>query len=610
MEADLDVSPPAPGGAGWTVTCSAKPARTDRPAQGLGSFTAKGRWYVAPERVDMDLELNRSGLDEITELLRGQAGGVHGTLSARLHMAGAIGDIGITGRLNVEDVHRWDLLPPHGEGWPIDIRGRLDLVSQRLELQSSSTSDAPLPLSLRFQASDYLSQPHWTLAGNWNQFPVAPLMELSRHMGVQFPEQLELSGSMDGDLNYSDQGALQGQLAFHDAALTIPGSPPVRFERADVTVGGGHARLSPAQARTAAGEEAGIEADYDMGSEALDLSISADAMNVASLRTQVALAAVPWLERVKAGQWSGLLRYHWEPDGAGWTGRLQVAGAELDVPGMADAVRLTSARAQIDGSRVALDRMAGTAGKLSFTGEYAYEPNAARPHRLRLRAAVVDAADLEGELAPTLRRAGLLARALGRVPASAWLKERSVEGSVQIDDLAVAGSHWRNVRARLLWDVTRVEFDGIQASLDRASLAGKLAVSLRGARPSYTLTGKVKGLSWQDGTVDAEGTAETSGTGLELLANLTSQGTFTGAGLDLGAEEPFHTAAGAYSLEWWQAAPRLQLTGLNLRTEDETYTGRGTTQDDGRLVILLSNGSKEMRMSGTLATLKVEEAAR
>jgi hypothetical protein len=44
-----------------------------------------------------------------------------------------------------------------------------------------------------------------------------------------------------------------------------------------------------------------------------------------------------------------------------------------------------------------------------------------------------------------------------------------------------------------------------------------------------------------------------------------------------------------------------------VKTEDETYTGRGATQDDGRLVILLSSGSREMRISGTPAKLKVEE---
>ena len=38
--------------------------------------------------------------------------------------------------------------------------------------------------------------------------------------------------------------------------------------------------------------------------------------------------------------------------------------------------------------------------------------------------------------------------------------------------------------------------------------------------------------------------------------------------------------------------------------------GRGATQDDGRLVIVLTSGSKEMRVSGTLAKLKVEEAGK
>src|ERR1039458_4292069 len=78
MEAHLHLSPPPAAGGGWRVSCSAKPARTDRPAQGLGSFTVNRRWYVGPERVDLDLELNRSGLGEITALLRGQSGGVHG----------------------------------------------------------------------------------------------------------------------------------------------------------------------------------------------------------------------------------------------------------------------------------------------------------------------------------------------------------------------------------------------------------------------------------------------------------------------------------------------------------------------------------------------------
>ena len=42
--------------------------------------------------------------------------------------------------------------------------------------------------------------------------------------------------------------------------------------------------------------------------------------------------------------------------------------------------------------------------------------------------------------------------------------------------------------------------------------------------------------------------------------------------------------------------------------EDETYTGKGGAQDNGQVVILLNSGSKQMRMVGTLAKLKVDES--
>ncbi len=177
---------------------------------------------------------------------------------------------------------------------------------------------------------------------------------------------------------------------------------------------------------------------------------------------------------------------------------------------------------------------------------------------------------------------------------------------MQIDDLTLAGAHLEKVRARLLWDAARVDLEGIQASLDKSAVSGRLTVNLRGTRPAYKLTGSLKGIPWQSGKVDAEGTLETSGTGLQLLTNLTSDGTFTGSNVDFGALMPCRTVSGSYSLTWPQATPRLRLTALNLRTADETYIGSGATQDDGRIVILLTNGNKEMRMSGPLAKLKVE----
>jgi hypothetical protein len=611
-ETDLDIAPSGSGGRDWRIVCSAKPARTDRSQQGLGSFTLKGRWYGELERVDLNLQVDRTGLGEVTALLSGQEGGVHGTLSSLLHLAGPLHNIGITGRLNIQDVHRWDMLPGAGSGWPLDIRGRIDLIAQQIEIHSSTAGNAPLPLAVHFRATDYLTQPHWAVAANWNHFPVEPIMELARHMGMQLPPKLRLSGTMDGAIGYSGLGSFQGQVAFHDAALTFPDSPPVRFEQAQVIFDHGHAHLSPAlvslrDAKTSGEDQARIEADYALDAEKLDLTVSADAMKVASFRAQAALAAVPWLEQVRSGEWTGDLHYHHDALAHGWTGRLQLTDAQIQMPGLADPLQLASAHAQIEGDRVALDRIDATAGKIAFTGDYRYEPGVARPHKLRLRAAEVDAADLEAELMPTLRRSNnLLVRALGRDVVTDWLKERHVDGSLQIDSLLLAGARLDNVRTRWLWDVTRVELELLQAKMESADITGRLEMNLRGSRPSYQLTAKVKGAAWQSGKIDAEGSLETFGTGDQLLSNLTSEGTFAGAGLDLGTFVPLRSVSGTYNLAWWQSYPRLRLTSLNLRTEDETYTGRGATQQDGRLVILLTNGIKEMRMSGSLARLRVE----
>ncbi len=633
-ETDLDVTPPGSPERGWRVECSAKLARTDRRALGLGSFTMDGRWFVAPERVDLDLEVDRAGLGELTALLRGQSGSVHGTLSSHLHLGGPIDDIGIQGRLLVEDVHRWDLMPPKGQGWPLQVRGRLRLVTQELELETTAERNAPAPLEIRFRASNYMTQPRWGVSVGGNHFPLAPLMELARHMGAEIPPKLEVAGTVDGAVGYSAETGFQGELALHGAALTIPDSPPLNFDQAYLVVGQNHLRLSPALVGTA-NDQARIEADYAMDSQVLDLSISATSMDVSTLRGQVALAAVPWLEQVQAGRWTGQLHYRYEPEqqaplspparavaharaGAapappkpGWTGSLEVRDAQLAVPGMADPLELSSAHAQIEGARVTLDRVSARAGKLAFTGDYRYEPSAARPHRLHVRAAEVDAADLETEFAPTLRRnTGLLAQAFGRSRLPDWLRNRGLEGTVQIGDLSLAGARFEGLRARVTWVAEHVDLDALQATSSGAAVSGRLAINLRGLQPSYVLTAKLKGLDYLTGKIDAEGTIESFGTGAQLLTNLSSEGTFSGTGWDLGAQDLIRGMEGAFHLTWAPTGPRLHLTDVTLRDAEDVYTGNGATEANGHVILLLTSGGREMRVSGPLAKLRVEDSAK
>jgi hypothetical protein len=603
-ETDLDLSPTS--GGDWKISLEGQPARTDRPMQGLGSLRLRGRWYASPGRADMDLAIERTNLGEITALLAGQDAGVHGTLTARVHMAGPMNNLGITGRLDITDVHRWDLMPGNGQGWPLDLSGKLDLIAQNLELHSSTARSAALPLSVHFRASDYLSQPHWGVALYWNHFPVAPILELARHMGAQIPPKLQMAGVMDGAIGYSGQSGLQGGCSFHDAMLSAPDSPPIRFEQAHVIFGGGHARLSPALVR-GENDEARIEADWSLDDAALDLEISTDGMKVPSLRAQVALANVPGLEQVTAGSWSGGLRFHRDARESTWTGRIALTDASIPIEGFAHPLVLSKAQVLIDGRRLAVDRMDASLGKLEFTGDYRYEPGTLRPHRLRLRAGSWDAADLEAEFMPTLRRnTNLIARTLGRPMVTGWMRQRNVDGGVQLDELTLAGARIERLRGRVLWDVGHVELDNLQGAIGQTALSGRLDIDLRGSRPTYRLAGKVKNLAWQSGTIDAEGALESFGAGSQLLTNLSVEGGFSGASLDLGTLGLARTATGAFNLSWSQTGPRLRLSNLSVQTVDETLTGRGATQDDGRLLVLLTNGARETRMTGSLAKLHVE----
>src|SRR5579859_1683152 len=369
-DTDLDVTPPSALSGEWRVRFSGQPARTDRPARGFGSLTANGTWRPAGQ-LDLRVQLEPSAMNEMISLVYGRDIGVHGLVSARARLAGPLVDLHINGALNIEDVHRWDLLPQRGTGWPFEFEGRLNLPAERLEVDTHSAAKGAQPLAVRFRVADYLSQPHWGVSLNWNRFGVEPLLQLARHLGAQLPDGLKMEGSLDGAIGYSGQGNWQGQLAFQDAAITIPNSAPIRFEQAKLLFEGGHVHLPEALARTPADDLARIEAEYDPVTGALNLSIVTDSMAVATLRSQAALAAVPMLEQVESGVWKGKLRYQREAGSVGeWSGAFQLADAEIPLPGIAEPLRVQSANAEIQGARVALEKIHASVGDLSAKADY------------------------------------------------------------------------------------------------------------------------------------------------------------------------------------------------------------------------------------------------
>ena len=596
---ELDAVAPSSSAADWYVQFRGEPARTDGPSHGYSrqSLTGSGHWR--PDRVNFDLQVERSALSEVSMLIFGRDVGIHGTVASRIQLTGPSNDIRIAGRLQVQDLHRWDQMPMKGDGWPLDFRGHLDITTQRLEIESQSEL---LPITVRYRVADYLSQPHWALGLSWNRFPAEPLVAIARHMGAPLPDGLKLSGSLDGAVSWSGPGDLQGQIALHDGAIGFPESPPVEFEEVKVLFDGDRIHLESALARTES-SEARLEADYRWPTQELDLNIASESMTIAAIRTQAARLPAPLLEALRAGVWKGALRYHRDGTGAaseGWSGQIQLSQAEIPLPGLAEPLHVKSASARLDGAKLWVDKMVARVGDVDLQGDYHYEPGAIHPHRFRLTIPVIDAAELERLLMPTLRRnQGFLSRTLGigKAEVPDWLATRFMDGTVQIGKLTIGEKELSRVRARVRWSGTRVELLGVEARVENGTAFGRVSADLVASVPVYRMDFHLDSFDFEGGKIEADGVIGTSGTGSQLLSRIRSQGSFNGHGFDIG-----QTASGCYLLE----GSRLRLTELQLQVGPDLFIGRGSMQDDGRLLLQLSSGARQLRVTGTLAQLVVE----
>src|SRR5260370_20276540 len=125
--ANLELNAVAPSGAAadWYVEFWGEPGRTDGPSHGYSrqSLTGKGHWR--PDRVNFDLQIQRSALSEVSALIFGRDVGIHGTVASRIQLTGPPGDIRIAGSLQLQDLHRWDQMPMQGAVWPLRFLGRL-----------------------------------------------------------------------------------------------------------------------------------------------------------------------------------------------------------------------------------------------------------------------------------------------------------------------------------------------------------------------------------------------------------------------------------------------------------------------------------------------------
>jgi acetolactate synthase regulatory subunit len=599
--ADFDVAPSMDGSV--ELRFVGAPARSDRPApQDFGNFFVRGRWSA--QKVDMRVELEKSALEEVARLIDRRGFGLHGVIALDAQLSGVPSHLDVTGNIQVNDVHRWDLLPQSGAGLRIAYQGMLDLRGDRLELHS--ISDAPNPqVAAAFRAWDFLSAPHWDASADLKQVPVATVLEIARHMGAQLSETVTAEGSVSGEVRYSEPDGLAGKVSLQDASLTLPDGNPLRAASAAVVIDHQVMSLEPATVSVGENETADVEGSFSLeGAAQLDLKITTRGLSVSDMRS-FGVAAIPLLDQTPQGTWRGWARYEWARDEPGqWSGEYELLNARIPVDGLAEPVKVQSAAVVLNGKRVSVSRLRARVGAIAFTGDYRWEPAAVRPHKFHLTIPEADAVELERVLAPAMvRDRGFFARTLrfGDAPVPEWLKARRADGTVAIGTLTFGDTRVHIDAARLLWDAAEVRLADMSAHIEQASLAGDLTIDLSGRAPHYRFEGKLGEVAYKEGTLDFEGSLDADGAGADILASARAEGRVHGRAIAFSPDAEFRTAAACFEVSEQTGGERWKLSSVEVTQGTDTYTGSGATQSDGRLVLDLLSRGRQVRYSTLLA---------
>ncbi len=609
---DLDIDPPSRPGGAFQIRFSGAPARTDRPAHGFGEFSGQCRWQPTSKGrggLDLNVKLERSAVSDLVTLLRGQDLGVQGLMTGRLRLRGPVDDHELGADVQLEDIHRWDVMPPYAQGGPLRFRGKLNLVSQELAVET--VPEPRSALLVRFRAANYLSKPEWGVNVAFKGLPVARVLDVARHMGFTFTQSIEAEGVAAGVVGYSPTQGVQGSADLRGTKVKVRGGAPFVLEEGLLVVSGNRIHLAPALVRSGDGKSARIEADYQQEPELVDLKITTDEFSMGGVGKKSDLASafgpVPLAGDLRDGTWGGALRYQKVLQQPGeWSGTLHLSGGTASITGFAEPLVVEKANVALSARGVSVTDASARLGEIHVEGEYHHDLNSARPVRVQCKVRTIAAADIERLLMPTLNRnQGLLSRALGigRTSPPDWLKNRRMEGILQIGKLTIHGREFSSVRAHWFWDQTRIDFTRIAAKYGDGRFDGHLKVDIGGPEPRYQLGASLESMTWRGGTVGGDVLLNTSGFGRSALDRLTAEGEFRGRSVALTRDGEIPSFSGCYDIAWSRNGPRLQLDCLRLDLGTDVLTGHGSSSEDGRVTVDLTGDAGPVRLTGHLDAL-------
>ncbi len=614
MNVDLDIAPRTRDGSQWDLRLSGQPARSDRPARGFGAIEARGQWtrsHGAGGHTEIDVRLVRSEIGDIVALMYGHDAGVHGIVAGTIHVAGEPAALGIDGEVRVSELHGWAQSPPSGGAFPFRVSGTADLSGERFELFAEPKTTAA-PLRLHFTANPEARRPDaqgmaCAFDLRTDGLPISGIPGLLRNFGAKVPEGFQIEGLLDGNLHIQTGAAWTGDATIRQVALISAHAPALNLATASIAVGNGEATLAPSEMvsdGTAVGNLAG---HYNFADGSYGIEITSRGGSLAAMLRALPGVTVPVLSTAQSGQWTGDLAYA-EPAGgeSQWTATGTLTDAEIRLPQLAEPVLLNTARVQMTGPALQIDRIVFAAGGITGTGDYRYIPEAPRPHQFHLALADSSVAAIGSVLKPTISREhSLLDRALsmGRESPPLWLSAMKADGYIQARTLLIEDTELHRVRAHVDWDGSTITLPDLAAAGDKFTVASKLTIRLSGGTPRYNATARITDFPWQGGTVNGTVAAQTSGTDeAGLLSNLRLSGTFDAKAPTVPPLGELDAVTGQFEADWQGQNVVVRFPRLHIvNAEGDIWTGAGTPGvQPGEVILQLTNHARRMILAGSL----------
>ena len=613
--ADTDVSIYPQRSGKVYIQFSGSPARTDRAGNGFSHFRGSVNWYTRvpkANQLEADITLDESNLSEVTTLLKGHDIGIHGTVTSRARIAGPLDHLQLSGALELDDVHRWDLLPASGDEWRIRYQGNLDLLANRCDIQTlPSRQNDSSPVSVQMRIDDFLTRPAWSVMANFQHAPLDQLLPLGRRMGIAVPEGLSLAGSLSGAVGYSNTGGFSGGVAVENVVATVPDLPPLRSASASATILADHVHFYPAIIQSSAGGTLRAGGDYYYSGDAALASLSADDFSIAALKdTATAWFGAPEaLAAFSSGDITGQLTYARRTENttvdevgkASWSGELQLTNGTLNLPGVASDLKNAQGRIAFDPQTFDLTHFSAKLGGNTLRASYHYNAQAKRVERVRIDMPAAALEQLESELNPALQAQSLLVRLqVMRRSIPPWLAARNLEGDLDVDQFSAYQAAMGSLSTHFIWRGPTIQFTSLQLAQGGARIRAKGSVSLASYAPRWQFQGSAGGFRWGGGLLNADGEWESSGTGVESARNLRASGTFSGEKINLSPTDFFDSISGHFAFSFANDGPSLRLTGIDAFQDEDEWNGEAATQSDGKLVVDLAHAGRQLHVISTL----------